>query len=122
MTAVRERTTAIELDLFIKEHQEKENVLYARYRHSQKIARIGSWEWNIKENNIWWSDELYTLFEVNKETFESSYENYLSLIHPNDRNLVKQQVEDILKDGKPYKHVIRLNLDKNKMKCIKENE
>ncbi len=107
------------LEFKLKEQKEKEEVINERYRHSQSVASIGSWEWDLNTNEIWWSDELYTLLEVDSEGFDTSYENYISLIHPDDRSLVQHRVEKVIENGKPYEHVIRLNLARNKMKRIK---
>tara|TARA_A100001015_G_scaffold174960_1_gene194509 strand:- start:14435 stop:14602 length:168 start_codon:yes stop_codon:yes gene_type:complete len=42
-----------------------ENMLL-HFNQSQKASKTGSWEWNIQTNQIWWSDQTYELFDVDK--------------------------------------------------------
>ncbi len=61
-------------------------------RETQALARVGSFEWNIRTGQLVWSDELYKIFGVDARTFQPSFEAYLSLLHPQDVESVKQTV------------------------------
>lgn len=52
---------------------------------AQSLAHLGSWVWDIKANNITWSDELYKIFGLEEST-EITYETLLQSIHPDDRD------------------------------------
>lgn len=52
---------------------------------AQRIARIGNWEWDAKTNEVIWSDEMYRIFGVSKDTFPVSFEEHLKLIPAEDR-------------------------------------
>ena len=67
-----------------------------RLAEAQRAARMGSWEWNIVENKVTWSEELYRIFGLNPQEFGGTYEAYLSYVHPEDRDLVKQMIENAL--------------------------
>ncbi len=69
---------------------------------AQKLAHIGSWEWDVQTNEINWSDELYRIFGLTPQEFKSDYENYLKYIHPDDREYVNSIVQQALKDHQPY--------------------
>lgn len=56
---------------------------------AQMIAKIGSWTLNTETKEITWSDELYRIFEVDKDTFNPTYENFLAFVHPEDRSEVE---------------------------------
>ncbi len=75
---------------------------------AQGLANIGSWEWNINDNKITWTDELYKIFGQTRDKFENNYENYLNIIHPDDREFVNQTVENALHSHKPYNLIHRL--------------
>ncbi|HVE75251.1 MAG TPA: PAS domain S-box protein [Actinomycetota bacterium] len=60
---------------------------------AQRIARLGSWEWDIKSNRITWSDELYRIFDVDPSGFEATYAAYIERIHPHDLDLVRSNIE-----------------------------
>ena len=69
---------------------------------AQKIAHIGHWEWNIPNNKLWWSDEIYRIFGLIPQQFGATYEAFLNTIHPDERKLVNQAVEQALSENTPY--------------------
>lgn len=72
-----------------------------RLAESQKIAHVGAWEWDLQENRIWWSDELYRLFEQNPAVYTPSYPGLLDRIHPDDRLRVRKAFEDVFRLKRP---------------------
>jgi hypothetical protein len=82
-----------------------ESVLAARERvleEAQAIAHIGSWEWDIAENRITWSDELYRIYGLDPQTFKASYEAYIERIHPDDRQRMNEAVQNAYATGAPF--------------------
>ena len=69
---------------------------------AQRIARIGNWDWNIKTNELRWSDEIYRIFGLVPQEFGATYEAFLNSVHPEDREFVKRSVDDALYKKKPY--------------------
>ncbi len=55
---------------------------------SQEVASLGSWELDLLENRLFWSDQVYRLFGVDPDAFAASYEGFLELVHPEDRSAV----------------------------------
>lgn len=70
---------------------------------AQHLARLGSWEWNIPANKITWSDELYRIFGVKKTDQDPPYEQYLNLVHPEDKAKVDQMVRKALEEKQSFK-------------------
>ncbi|HZV72368.1 MAG TPA: EAL domain-containing protein [Conexibacter sp.] len=70
---------------------------------AQRLAHIGSWEWEVAEDRIAWSDELHRIFGVERGSFDTTYESSLTFIHPDDRELVSQEVERALRDPGPFR-------------------
>jgi PAS domain S-box-containing protein len=70
----------------------------SRLLESQQIAKLGSWEWNIENNILWWSDELYHIFGVVKDEFKLDYNTIEKSIHPDDRERTRRYVDLLLKD------------------------
>jgi len=56
----------------------------ARLTEAQRVAHIGSWEWSIAEDRIWWSDELYRIYGIEKDELVPTYHGYISRVHPDD--------------------------------------
>jgi PAS domain S-box-containing protein len=69
---------------------------------AQRIARLGSWEWDINSGQLQWSDELYRIFGYSPQQFVPTYENFLDSIRSDDRKLVDSTVYGALYRGKPY--------------------
>jgi PAS domain S-box-containing protein len=66
---------------------------------SQQIARLGSWSWDIANDSIYWSDEIYRLFGLQPGEFVPRYEDLLRFVHPEDRDRVDKAVWDALVHG-----------------------
>jgi PAS domain S-box-containing protein len=67
---------------------------------SQKIAHIGSWELDLTENRLIWSDEVYRIFGLEPQEFTATYEAFLSMVHPDDRETVSEAYEGSIRDGR----------------------
>jgi len=74
----------------------------ARLAEAQRIAHLGSWDWNIETNELRWSDEIYRIFGLTPQEFGATYEAFLDSVHPDDREAVKKAVEKALYDEQPY--------------------
>ncbi len=70
-------------------------------KRAQHIARLGSWEWDIENNQLFWSDEIYHIFGI-EEGRSLNYESFIELVHPDDRERVKRAVDDALYKRRPY--------------------
>ncbi|MDD5117633.1 MAG: ABC transporter substrate binding protein [Sulfuricurvum sp.] len=63
---------------------------------AQMIAHLGNWEWDIKANTLWWSDEIYRIFGLLPQQFEATYEGFLERVHPDDQEKVQEAVNKSL--------------------------
>ena len=69
---------------------------------AQQIAHIGSWERDLRTNQLWWSDECYRLFGYEPGSIAPSYPLFLNHIHAEDRDRVAQMVAEGVITGQPY--------------------
>ncbi|HEB02036.1 MAG TPA: PAS domain S-box protein [Nitrospirae bacterium] len=76
---------------------------------AQKMARIGSWEYNSVTNKCIWSDETYRLFGFEPQEFEITYKYYLdAILHPEDRERVVEEVNNALEHDDEYEGEYRI--------------
>lgn len=68
--------------------------------HAQEVAHIGSWRLDIRRTQLLWSNEVYHIFGIPKET-PMTYETFLSMVHPEDKEYVDQKWTAALR-GEPY--------------------
>ncbi len=94
--------------------KEKLETINRHFIQTQEASLTGSWEWDIKRDRIWWSDETFKLFEVEKSSFINTYQNYLNLLDQESQQKVNEQVNTILKNGLPYKHIVKLKKNNSK--------
>ncbi|MCK4704419.1 MAG: PAS domain-containing protein, partial [Gammaproteobacteria bacterium] len=73
-----------------------------RLRRGQIFANIGTWDWNIVTGELFWSERIGPLFGYAEGELETSYDNFLNAIHPDDRQLVIDAVNNCVEHGKPY--------------------
>ncbi len=72
----------------------------ARLTEAQRIARLGNWEWDIINNTIIWSDEVYRIFGLEPLQLEGTFEGFLKRAHPDDREFVNRSVQEALSNHK----------------------
>jgi PAS domain S-box-containing protein len=75
---------------------------------AQQLARIGSWEWDIPANLVWWSDELYRIYGLEPRVIAPSYEEFLARVHPDDRPSVDERNRRAFEDHQPFEDVKRV--------------
>ena len=68
-----------------------------KLEEAQRVANLGHWEFNIVENKLTWSDEVYRIFNFKPQEFEPTYEAYMERIHPEDRDKVNEAYTSSLK-------------------------
>ena len=64
----------------------------ARHALAQRIAGIGTWEWNIETNEVYWSGGIESIFGFERGQFDGVFETVRSLIHPEDLSLWQNSV------------------------------
>lgn len=50
-----------------------------------KIAKLGYWELNLIDDSLYWSDEVYEMWGVDKKSFTVNFESFISTLHPDDK-------------------------------------
>lgn len=76
---------------------------------AQRIAKMGSYEWNLQAKQFQCSEGLLDLFQIDASRYENdSYRALLDKIHPDDRNTVKHVFKQLLSDQLPFQWEFRL--------------
>ncbi len=73
------------------------------YARAEAIAHLGSWDWDIVNGTLRWTDEIYRIFGQTPQSFGASYQAFLEAIHPDDRQRVIDAVNASVADASvPY--------------------
>ena len=95
--------TDISKQKIIEQKQRKiENLLL----QTQKLAKVGGWEWNVDENKMYWTDECYLIHDLDKNKIGTAPDEYilksLSCYSETDRPAVMAAFSNCLNNGIPY--------------------
>jgi PAS domain S-box-containing protein len=95
-----------------KENAEKsekmKTELLRKLNEAQQTANVGSWDLDLKSGEVWWSDELYRIFEADKEKYVPSLESIVSFFHPEDTATYQNALNEIFKRGRPFDKELRI--------------
>ena len=92
----------------------------ARLNEAQRLAKLGSWELDLLSDELEWSDEIFRLFEIDKSRFAGSYQTFLDLIHPDDRDRVNLAYTRSLETCTEYEINHRLLMPDGRIKWVHE--
>ena len=94
---------------------------HERLEASQRVAHLGCWEWQIPENTLWWSTEIYRIFGLAPGEFNATLEGFLNSVHPNDRRTVQRAVAEAFSHGRDYDIEHRIVLPDGEVRIVQEN-
>ncbi len=90
---------------------------------AQEIAHIGSWRWDIVNNQIMWSHgsaEAYRIFGFFNRRRNLTFDTFLQAVHPEDRDRVRETVDNALADGQRYDIDHRIVLADGSVRFVQE--
>ena len=107
---VRERTEELSkinqsLVVEIEQRRKINKALQAsqdRLAEAQRIANIGSWEWDLINDKLTCSDQMFSLLGLAADSHNISFESLLKYIEPHDRDDVEMTIRSSLKTGQSY--------------------
>ncbi len=92
----------------------------ARLQEAQRIAKLGSWDWDITTDALYWSDEIYRIFELTPQQFRATYPAFLERVHPLDRSRVVAAVDAAVHAAAPYDIEYRIVLSDGRERAVHE--
>ena len=90
------------LDVERQRAQDELNKGQAQLAEAQRIAHVGSAEWDIVTNAVTWSDEMFRVCGYEPGDVQPGYEVFLQRVHPDDRTQVEQNIARTLRSGDPF--------------------
>jgi PAS domain S-box-containing protein len=67
-----------------------------------EAAHMGVWEWDIKTNKLRWSGSIQELYLHPTRSFSESFDEYMKVVHPDDRSKIINGLKTSLQLLKPY--------------------
>ncbi|HEU5284186.1 MAG TPA: response regulator, partial [Burkholderiales bacterium] len=75
---------------------------------AQRIAHLGSWEWNLRRNEVYWSPETFRILGLAPDAVTPSVDRFLGQVHAEDRAAAEQAVSDLVRTGGFSGRVVRM--------------
>ncbi len=91
-----------------------------RLVEAQAVAKIGSWETDLSDMSVLWSDETHRIFETEPATFRPTHAAFLSMVHPDDRARVDAAFNDSIKSPESRFVAHRIVLADGRVKELEE--
>ena len=88
--------TAIKTQQKALEHREDQ------LSQAESLGRMGHWRWVLDEDSIQWSDEIYRIFGVERDTFEATLDTMSKMVHPEDIDRVNQALQRAIIEENDY--------------------
>ena len=106
---VEERTRELRDQITVRERIEAEiREGRSRLAEAQRIAQVGSWEWEIDTDRVTWSDEMYRIYGLEPQQAQVTNASYLEGVHPGDRKNVEQVFAAALVSKQPFEFEHRI--------------
>ncbi len=105
----------------LKDNQRSLKENEKRLKLAQKAADIGTWDWNLKTNEIFWSDEIKNIYGIKEKFIVDKYKVFLQCVHPKDRDYVLDAIQFAVKNDEEYDIEHRIVLSDGSIRWIREN-
>jgi PAS domain S-box-containing protein len=84
---------------------------------AQQLSRVGSFSWRVATNEIMWSEQLYRIFEIDREV-RVTFEVIETRVHPEDLSGFKEQIERSRREGSEVQLELRLQMPDRTVKYV----
>jgi diguanylate cyclase (GGDEF)-like protein/PAS domain S-box-containing protein len=91
-----------------------------RFQRSQYFARIGTWDWDIDTNRLYWSDAIYAMFGYRVGEVTPSYELFCQSVHPDDREQVRAGELRCIESGENHDEEYRVIWPDGTLRWLRE--
>ena len=88
--------------------EEELELLQQRMDNAQRLANMGDYDWHIPTDTNRWSDQLFRIYGYEPQSFNATYERFLSMIHPDDRERIQGIHQHSYATGEPYEMIERI--------------
>ncbi|MBC8394740.1 MAG: PAS domain S-box protein, partial [Deltaproteobacteria bacterium] len=77
-------------------------------KEAQRIAHLGAWIWDIRDNSEWWSDEQFRIFGFEPGQIKPIVGTFTEAVHPEDKEAVLEAVQKTIEKNAPFDAEFRI--------------
>ncbi len=86
----------------LKHNTEALRISEEHFRRGQTGANLGTWDWNVATNAVFWSERIGPLLGYAPGLLESSFDNFVKATHPDDRQPLLDAINASVENDVPY--------------------
>ncbi len=87
-------------------------------KHVQAITHLGNWTWDIGEDQVDWSDEMYRIYGLAPQSEPITLNRFLDFVHPDDKEQRLLEIQESIKTLQAKDYLIRINTADGKTKVL----
>ena len=112
------------LEQALRDREDAEHALRdlkARIDNAQQLAHMGDYDWEIATDSNTWSDQLFRIYGHEPQSFIPSYDQFLSMVHPDDQERIRAIHEQAYATGEPYEMIERIVRPDGEIRYLSSN-
>jgi PAS domain S-box-containing protein len=79
--------------------QREMRIVRERLRLAEQVAHLGCWEWDLPNDELWWSLETYRIFGRDPRTFDPTFDEFIEHVISEDRPRVRELLDTVWAEG-----------------------
>mgnify|MGYP005840532481 CR=1 FL=1 len=87
---------------------------------AQRLAHLGSWEWQLENDILWWSNETFHIFGLDPEDAPADHSTFMAAVHPDDRPKLQQAIDLALEKKQKYNSEHRIIRPDGSQRIVQE--
>lgn len=95
--------------------------IFKKYLVALENAKMGLWELDFQSNNLKWDEGIRKLYEIADKRYSGSVENWITKVHIEDQNKMKQQLEEARLDQIELNTYFRYHVQPGNIKYFRSN-
>ena len=116
---LEQRIRELESVAFRGKDTEKElEALEIDFSNAQRLAHLGTWNWDIHTGEVTWSREVYTIFGLDPADFHPEINAIMGRFHPADRAMRNELMGQLLSNSAPYTFEARILLPDGRVRNL----
>lgn len=104
----------------LKKAQEALKDSNQRLESVQAVAHLGFWEFDMEQDILYWSDEVYRIFGLEPQEFKATYEGFMNYVHPDDREILANEYQRSIDEKSCYSLVHRIVQKNGAIRYVEE--
>jgi PAS domain S-box-containing protein len=77
-------------------------------KQAQALTHIGNWSWEIDQDKVYWSDEMYRIYGLAPQSEQITLGRFLSFIHPDDKGVRMKELQTSLETRIVKEYIFRI--------------